>query len=112
MSNNSTSGLTSIIVPCWNLLEFTQLRYPGAIYHLMARGNGRQDAVCDDVDRERLQEQLGKTGKTCCLSSRELNASPVSTKHLVDKGRLSQLRGLVLSYTLQFFANIRHGRLF
>jgi hypothetical protein len=37
-----------------------RLQYPGAIYHLMARGNGRQDIVSDDVDRERLQEQLGK----------------------------------------------------
>jgi REP element-mobilizing transposase RayT len=37
----------------------------GAIYHLMARGNGRQDIVCDDVDRQRLQEQLGKAASRC-----------------------------------------------
>ncbi len=32
-----------------------RLQYPDAIYHLMARGNGRQDIVCDDADRDRLQ---------------------------------------------------------
>ena len=32
----------------------------GAIYHLMARGNGRQDIVRDDVDRDRLLEHLGR----------------------------------------------------
>jgi hypothetical protein len=26
----------------------------------MARGNGRQNIVRDDMDRDRLQEQLGK----------------------------------------------------
>ena len=42
-----------------------RLQYPGAIYHLMARGNGRQDIVCDDVDREHLKEQLGKAAMRC-----------------------------------------------
>src|ERR1700677_3692658 len=42
-----------------------RLQYPGAIYHLMARGNGRQDIVSDDVDRERLQQQLGKAAIRC-----------------------------------------------
>jgi putative transposase len=41
-------------------------QYPGAIYHLMARGNGRQDIVRDDVDRNRLQEHLGKAAIRCC----------------------------------------------
>src|SRR5258708_34967744 len=36
-----------------------RLQYPDAIYHLMARGNGRQDIVCDDVDRDRLLQYLG-----------------------------------------------------
>ena len=25
-----------------------RVQYPDAIYHIMARGNGRQDIVCDD----------------------------------------------------------------
>ena len=31
-----------------------RLHYPDAIDHLLARGNGRQNIVCDDVDRDRL----------------------------------------------------------
>ena len=31
-----------------------RIQYPDAIYHVMARGNGRQDIVADDADRERL----------------------------------------------------------
>jgi hypothetical protein len=42
-----------------------RLQYPGAIYHLMARGNGRQNIVRDDVDRDRLQEHLGKAALRC-----------------------------------------------
>ncbi|MGO9465543.1 MAG: transposase [Isosphaeraceae bacterium] len=40
-------------------------QYPDAIYHLMARGNGRQDIVCDDFDRDRLQDHLGKAASRC-----------------------------------------------
>jgi putative transposase len=42
-----------------------RLQYPGAIYHLMARGNGRQAIVRDDADRGRLQEDLGKAAMRC-----------------------------------------------
>jgi len=38
-----------------------RIQYPGAIYHVMARGNARQDIVCDDLDRERLGTLLGRT---------------------------------------------------
>jgi putative transposase len=42
-----------------------RLQYPGAIYHLMARGNGRQEIALDDLDRGRLQEDLGKAAIRC-----------------------------------------------
>jgi putative transposase len=42
-----------------------RLQYHGAIYHLMARGNGRQDIVCDDDDRRRLLEFLGRAVARC-----------------------------------------------
>ena len=32
---------------------------------IAGRGNGRQDIVCDDADRERLKEQLGKAAMRC-----------------------------------------------
>ncbi len=31
-----------------------RIQYPNAVYHVMARGNGRQDIVADDGDRGRL----------------------------------------------------------
>ncbi len=56
-----------------------RLQYPGAIYHLMARGSGRQDIVSDDMDRERLQEQLGKAAIRC---SWRIYAFAVMSNHL------------------------------
>ena len=41
------------------------VQYPGAIYHLMARGNGRQDIACDDADRDRLVDYLGRAAARC-----------------------------------------------
>jgi putative transposase len=35
-----------------------RIQYPGAIYHVMARGNARQDIVGDDADRRRLLAAL------------------------------------------------------
>ena len=42
-----------------------RIQYPDAIYHVMARGNGRQDIVRDDADRERLVEGLRQTVVRC-----------------------------------------------
>jgi putative transposase len=42
-----------------------RLQYPGAIYHVMARGNGRQDIVRDDHDRRRLRDDLGRAAVRC-----------------------------------------------
>ena len=52
-------------VPIVGMPRRLRLQYPGAIYHLMARGNGRQNIVRDDVDRDQLQEHLGKAALRC-----------------------------------------------
>ena len=45
-----------------------RIEYPGAIYHVMARGNRRERIVIDDEDRKRfevaLEEVVGKMGWT------------------------------------------------
>jgi REP element-mobilizing transposase RayT len=48
--------------------------YPGAVYHVMSRGDRREDIFHDDVDRQEslktLAETCQKTGfevHTCCL---------------------------------------------
>ena len=38
-----------------------RIEYPGAIYHVMARGNGRQDIVRDDRDRQHWLHTLERT---------------------------------------------------
>ena len=38
-----------------------RIEYPGAIYHVMARGNHRQDIVQDDHDHQELVERLELT---------------------------------------------------
>ena len=37
-----------------------RIEYPGAIYHIMACGNGRQHIVCDDHDRQRLMDEFAR----------------------------------------------------
>ncbi len=37
-----------------------RIQYADAIYHVMARGNARQDIVGDDEDRQRLVDELDK----------------------------------------------------
>jgi putative transposase len=56
-----------------------RVQYPDAIYHVMARGNGRQEIVCDDVDRDRLQEHLGRAAIRC---SWRVYAFAIMSKHL------------------------------
>ena len=45
-----------------------RIEYPGAIYHVMARGNRRERIVIDDEDRRSfesaLEEVVGKMGWT------------------------------------------------
>jgi hypothetical protein len=35
-----------------------RVEYPGAMYHLMSRGNRREDLFFDDVDRHDLRKSL------------------------------------------------------
>ena len=55
------------------------MQYPGAIYHVMARGNGRQDIVRDDADRDRLVDYLGRAVVRC---SWRIYAFIVMSNHL------------------------------
>ena len=42
-----------------------RIEYPGAIYHVMNRGNGREKIFLDAADRELFLSMLGKAcGKT------------------------------------------------
>jgi REP element-mobilizing transposase RayT len=42
-----------------------RIEYPGAIYHVMNRGNRREEIFRDEADRNRFLQTLGETcGKT------------------------------------------------
>ena len=55
-----------------------EIRYPGA-FHVMARGNGRQDIVHDDLDRDRL---MGDLAGPLRRSSWQVYAFVVLSNHL------------------------------
>ena len=63
----------------WRMPRRLRLQYPGAIYHVMARGNGRQDIVRDDDDRRRLRDHLGRAAAVC---SWRVYAYVLMTNHL------------------------------
>ena len=39
-----------------------RIQYPGALYHVMHRGDGREDIYADDKDRQRFLAALGQAG--------------------------------------------------
>ena len=41
-----------------------RIQYPGAMYHVMSRGNRRQDICLDDVDRQESLKTLAEPRTT------------------------------------------------
>ncbi|HEV2210754.1 MAG TPA: transposase, partial [Verrucomicrobiae bacterium] len=87
-----------------------RMQYPGAIYHLMNRGDRREDIFQDDEDRQRFLQTLGeaceKTGwqvHAYCLMSNHF--------HLVietpQPNLVAGMKWLLGTYTVRF--NRRHG---
>lgn len=87
-----------------------RVEFPGAIYHVTVRGNGRQDIFLTDADRERFLESLAKRVDIhaarlylYCLMDNHV--------HLVletPRGNLSSfMASLLTSYAVYF--NKRHG---
>ena len=49
----------------WDVARKLRVQYPGAIYHLMNRGDRREPIFKDDADRARFLETLGQ----CCTKT-------------------------------------------
>ena len=88
-----------------------RVEYPGALYHVMSRGNERQRIVRDDKDREKRLYWLDRTVQTC---EWRLHAFVIMGNHdhlFVETPRANLSAGMQLlngSYTSYF--NRRHGR--
>ena len=93
-----------------------RIQYQGAIYHVMNRGDRREEIVRDDVDRKSFVETLGVA---CQKTGWQVNAYCLMTNHfhlVVETPRANLVEGmkwLLGTYTMRF--NRRHklaGHLF
>ena len=57
-----------------------RMEYAGAIYHLMNRGDRREDIVRDDEDRRRF---LATLGETCQKTRWQVHAYCLMRNHLL-----------------------------
>ena len=87
-----------------------QLEFQGAIYHVMARRNGRRALFCDDADRERFLEKLEESVE---LHHLRLYAYVLMSNHYhlllcTPRGNLSQaMQQFQTSYSTYFRARHR-----
>jgi len=84
---------------------------PGAIYHVVVRGNSGQPIVVDDLDRREILRRLHKVGTSCgwecpayCLMDTHLHLVVRTPEANLGQG-MQQLAG---GYA--FYFNRRHGR--
>lgn len=88
-----------------------RIEYPGAVYHVLCRGNNRQKIFRDDLDRRRYLEKLLHY---CELKEVSLLGYCLLSNHIhllveTPLGNLSKMmQAFQTSYTLYF--NRRHGR--
>ena len=88
-----------------------RIEYPGAVYHVVCRGNNRQAIFRDDHDRKRYLEKLSLY---CEDKDVELLCYCLLTNHVhlvleTPQGNLSKMmQAFQTSYTVYF--NKRHGR--
>src|SRR5439155_18737613 len=93
-----------------------RIQYEGAIYHLMNRGDRREEIVRDNVDRSTFLETLGGS---CLKTGWEVHAYCLMNNHfhlVVETPRanlVEEMKWLLGTYTMRF--NRRHkltGHLF
>ena len=88
-----------------------RIEYPGAVYHVICRGNNRQAIFRDDQDRKRYIEKLSAycQDKKVDLLAYCLMSNHVHVLFETPEGKLSKMmQAFQTSYTLYF--NRRHGR--
>jgi putative transposase len=90
-----------------------RVEYPGAIYHVMNRGDRREPIFKDDGDRQRLVETLGEA---CTKTGWQVHAYVLMLNHfhlVVETPQPNLVAGMkwfLGTYTSRF--NRRHARSF
>src|SRR5216117_2272504 len=100
----------------WGVARKLRVQYPGAIYHLMNRGDRREPIFKDDADRTRFLETLGQ----CCAKTEwQVHAWCLMNNHfhlVIETPKANLVAGMkwfLGTYTARF--NRRHklfGHLF
>ena len=57
-----------------------RVEYPGAVYHVMNRGDRREPVFRDEEDRERF---LATLGEACAKSGRQVHALCLMSNHSI-----------------------------
>ena len=85
----------------WTMPHTMRVEYPGAIYHVMDRGDRREDIFVDDVDREDFLKTLAEA---CRKTDWQVHAYCLMRNHfhLLTRATLStSVRAKANSYQLQ-----------
>src|SRR5262249_6221493 len=100
----------------WLMARRLRVEFPGAIYHLMNRGDRREDIFRDDQDRQRFLETLGEA---CAKTNWQVHAFCLMGNHFYLVAETPQpnlvagMKWFLGTYTSRF--NRRHklvGHLF
>src|SRR3954470_19132156 len=96
-----------------------RVEYPGAIYHIMSRGDRREDIFYDDVDR---QDFLKTLAEACQKTGFQVHAYSLMRNHFhavietPNANLVAGMRWLLSSYTLRLnhrrklFGHVFSGR--
>ena len=81
-----------------------RVEYPGAIYHIMSRGDRREDIFHDDVDRHDFMKTVGEA---CLKADFQIHAYCLMPNHFhlvletPNANHVAGMRWLLSSYTLR-----------
>src|ERR1035437_537040 len=87
-----------------------RVEYPGAIYHVMDRGDRREDIFVDDVDRQDFLKTLAEAGQE---TGWQIHAYCLMRNHFhlvletPNANRVAGMRWFLSAYTFRFGENHR-----
>ena len=89
----------------WGVARKLRVQFPGAIYHVLNRGNRREPIFKDDADRARFLETLGQC---CTKTERQVHAWCLMNNHfhlVIETPKANLIAGMkwfLGTYTARF----------